>query len=80
MSRDEPAFVRPAEPEFVLDEARTQRLGFGEAVFCAGKSPEQITADSDRDRWFTAREALEYGFVDHIVARASELPGGVTAP
>jgi NCAIR mutase (PurE)-related protein len=32
------------EPEFVLDEARTLRLGFGEAVFCAGKSPEQISA------------------------------------
>ena len=45
-----------------------------------GKTPEQIAADSDRDRWFTAREALEYGFVDHIVARASELPGGAVAP
>ena len=28
--------------EFVLDEARPARLGFGEAVFCAGKSPAQI--------------------------------------
>lgn len=36
-----------AEPEFVLDEARTQRLGFGEAVFCAGKSPEQIAGILD---------------------------------
>ncbi len=35
------------EPEFVLDEARAQRLGFGEAVFCAGKSPEQIAAILD---------------------------------
>ena len=25
------------------------------------------SADSDRDRWFTAEEALEYGFVDHVV-------------
>ncbi len=30
--------------EFVLDEAREQRLGFGEAVFCAGKSVAQIAA------------------------------------
>ena len=30
--------------EFVLDEARPARLGFGEAVFCAGKSPAQIAA------------------------------------
>ncbi len=35
------------EPEFVLDEIRAQRLGFGEAVFCAGKSPEQIAAILD---------------------------------
>lgn len=45
-----------------------------------GRSPEQIATDSDRDRWFTAREALDYGFVDHIVTRASELPGGVAPP
>ena len=30
--------------EFVLDPARTVRLGLGEAVFCAGKSPAQIAA------------------------------------
>ena len=30
---------------------------------------ERITADADRDRWFTAQEALDYGFVDHIVRR-----------
>jgi ATP-dependent Clp protease, protease subunit len=42
-----------------------------------GQPVEQIIADGDRDRWFTAREALDYGFVDHIVSRASEVPGGV---
>ncbi|HEX3816089.1 MAG TPA: ATP-dependent Clp protease proteolytic subunit [Mycobacteriales bacterium] len=42
-----------------------------------GKTPEQIERDGDRDRWFTAKEALEYGFVDHIVSRASQIPGGV---
>ena len=31
---------------------------------------ERIEADSDRDRWFTAQEDLEYGFVDHIITRA----------
>ncbi|MBB5908050.1 ATP-dependent Clp protease proteolytic subunit [Actinoalloteichus hymeniacidonis] len=35
-----------------------------------GQTVERITKDSDRDRWFTAQEALEYGFVDHVVARA----------
>ena len=33
-----------------------------------GKSVEQILEDSDRDRWFTAQEALEYGFVDKLVS------------
>ncbi|MCL2787231.1 MAG: ATP-dependent Clp protease proteolytic subunit [Micrococcales bacterium] len=33
-----------------------------------GKTVEQITADADRDRWFTAEEALEYGFIDKVVA------------
>jgi ATP-dependent Clp protease protease subunit len=35
-----------------------------------GQSLETITRDSDRDRWFTAQEALEYGFVDRVVTRA----------
>ncbi|NBF00408.1 ATP-dependent Clp protease proteolytic subunit [Nonomuraea sp. KC401] len=31
-----------------------------------GQPLERIQADSDRDHWFTAQEALDYGFVDHI--------------
>ena len=41
-----------------------------------GKSVEQINADSDRDRWFTASEALEYGFVDHVVSSSNSVAGG----
>jgi len=37
-----------------------------------GKSIEQITKDSDRDRWFTAEEALKYGFIDKVVKHESE--------
>jgi len=37
-----------------------------------GKTIEQITKDADRDRWFTADEALEYGFVDQVVKHAAE--------
>ncbi|ASO19156.1 ATP-dependent Clp protease protease subunit [Actinoalloteichus hoggarensis] len=39
-----------------------------------GQTVERITADSDRDRWFTAEEAKEYGFVDHVVSRTNQLP------
>ena len=35
-----------------------------------GQTVEQIERDSDRDRWFTAEEAQEYGFVDHVVTHA----------
>ncbi|WP_089024671.1 ATP-dependent Clp protease proteolytic subunit [Boudabousia liubingyangii] len=41
-----------------------------------GKSLEQILADSDRDRWFTAEEALEYGFIDHVVSGSDAVSGG----
>ncbi|MFC7405198.1 ATP-dependent Clp protease proteolytic subunit [Georgenia alba] len=41
-----------------------------------GKTVEQINRDADRDRWFTAPEALEYGFVDHVVEHAASVPGG----
>ena len=38
-----------------------------------GQTVEQIEADSDRDRWFTAEQALEYGFIDHVYERASQI-------
>jgi ATP-dependent Clp protease, protease subunit len=41
-----------------------------------GKTVEQVTADSDRDRWFTAEEAREYGFVDKVVTHAGAVSGG----
>nr|WP_201438895.1 MULTISPECIES: ATP-dependent Clp protease proteolytic subunit [Saccharothrix] len=37
-----------------------------------GQPVERIIADSDRDRWFTAKEAVEYGFVDKVITRASQ--------
>lgn len=36
-----------------------------------GQTVDRILADSDRDRWFTADEARDYGFVDHIANRAN---------
>jgi ATP-dependent Clp protease protease subunit len=40
-----------------------------------GKTVDQVMEDGDRDRWFTAQEALEYGFVDHIQEFASVSTG-----
>jgi len=41
-----------------------------------GRTVEQVDADGDRDRWFSAEEALAYGFVDHIRASAADVVGG----
>jgi ATP-dependent Clp protease protease subunit len=41
-----------------------------------GQALEQIETDSDRDRWFTAEEAMAYGFVDHVYTHAGQAPGG----
>ena len=41
-----------------------------------GQTVERITADSDRDRWFTAQEALEYGFIDKVVSRVQSTNAG----
>lgn len=41
-----------------------------------GKTVEQILEDSDRDKWFSAHEALEYGFVDHVVETSDLVSGG----
>ena len=44
--------------------------------FHTGQPIEQIAKDSDRDRWFSAAEAKDYGFVDHVVSGASQVPSG----
>ncbi|HKC28014.1 MAG TPA: ATP-dependent Clp protease proteolytic subunit [Jatrophihabitans sp.] len=41
-----------------------------------GQPVQQVQADSERDRWFTAQQALEYGFVDHVVSRVAQVPNG----
>ncbi len=37
-----------------------------------GQTVEQIQADSERDRWFTADQAKEYGIVDRVITRRGE--------
>jgi ATP-dependent Clp protease protease subunit len=45
-----------------------------------GQPVEQIERDSRRDRWFTAQEALDYGFVDQIVQSAEDVFPGDRRP
>jgi ATP-dependent Clp protease, protease subunit len=42
-----------------------------------GQSVETIAADSERDRWFTAEQALAYGMIDKVVDQVNDVrPGG----
>src|ERR1700753_3832548 len=52
----------------------TKKIMQDRIAFHTNQTVEQIERDSDRDRWFTADEAKEYGFVDHVVARAAQVP------
>jgi ATP-dependent Clp protease protease subunit len=46
-----------------------KRLMAERIAFHSGQTVEQIEADSDRDRWFTAEEAKAYGLIDEVRAR-----------
>jgi ATP-dependent Clp protease protease subunit len=39
----------------------------------SGQPIEKIQADSERDRWFTAEEAKDYGLCDHVIVKRGEL-------
>ena len=45
----------------------------------SGQPVEKIEADADRDRWFTATEAAEYGLVDAVLTRPQVPLGMVPA-
>ncbi len=51
-----------------------KRTLFERTAFHTGRPIEQIEKDADRDRWFTAEEAKEYGFVDQVIRSAVEVP------
>lgn len=52
--------------QFALTKKEMNRLN---AEF-TGQPLEKIEADADRDKWFTADAAKEYGFVDHVITRS----------
>ncbi|MFG2047322.1 ClpP family protease [Micromonospora sp. NPDC048935] len=40
----------------------------------SGRTLDEIQRDWDRDRWFTAEQARDYGLVDQVLSRAEQLP------
>lgn len=57
-----------AEQIVYLKRMMAERISFH-----TGQPVEKIERDSDRDRWFTAEEAKEYGFIDQVISRAREV-------
>ncbi|WBB66869.1 ATP-dependent Clp protease proteolytic subunit [Micromonospora sp. WMMD812] len=54
----------------------TKRMFQERVAHHTGQDPAQIEADSDRDRWFTAQEAVDYGFIDKVITGATQVPEG----
>ena len=50
----------------------TKRLMAEKIAEHTGQPVEQIEADSERDRWFTAPQAKEYGIIDQVRTRRDE--------
>jgi len=55
----------------------TKRMMAERIAFHTGQPVERIETDSDRDRWFTADEACEYGFIDQVIDRSVAAAGSV---
>ncbi|MFP3714973.1 ClpP family protease [Puerhibacterium sp. TATVAM-FAB25] len=53
--------------------AHTKRVVHELTARHTGRTVEQVTADADRDRWFTAQEAVEYGLADRIVETVEDV-------
>lgn len=56
----------------------TKKMMQERIAFHTGQSIEQIESDSDRDRWFTAQEAKEYGLIDKVVESAASIASAVS--
>ena len=55
------------------DLRHTRDVVLGLIAEDTGQDVDIIERDSRRDRWFTAEEALAYGFVDHVVRDVEEV-------
>ena len=53
--------------------AYIKRLMAERIAFHTGKPVEQVITDSERDRWFTAEQAREYGIIDKVIRRRGEM-------
>jgi ATP-dependent Clp protease protease subunit len=57
-----------AEQIIYLKRMMAERIAFH-----TGQTVEKIERDSDRDRWFTAEESKDYGFIVQVISRARKV-------
>lgn len=63
-----------ADIEIQAEDLRTNRdLLIDITAERTGQSRERIARDSERDRFWSAEDAVEYGFCDHIVSDPAEI-------
>ena len=53
--------------------AYTKKMLFERIAQHTGQSYEKVVADADRDRWFSAQEAKDYGIIDHVILKRGEM-------
>jgi ATP-dependent Clp protease protease subunit len=53
--------------------AFTKRLLAERIAHHTGQTAEQVIIDSDRDRWFSAEQAKDYGLIDHVIVKRGEI-------
>ena len=65
---------KQAELAPYIEQALARKQRMAELIaFHSGKELEQIQEDSERDRWFTAEEAKDYGIIDEVITRRGEI-------
>ena len=53
--------------------AYTKKMLFERIAQHTGQTYEKVVADADRDRWFSAQEAKEYGLIDHVINKRGDI-------
>jgi ATP-dependent Clp protease protease subunit len=74
MTRQPSAGVGASETDIAI-QAEMLRSGKREIAELiaghTGQTVDRISADFDRDRWFSATEAQDYGFIGRVISRLS---------
>ncbi len=70
-----------ADVQLQADDLRSVRdTVLGRISAMSGQSPDRVFADSLRDRWFSAKQAIDYGLIDAVVTDPSQLFAPSRAP